>query len=546
MSPQGEKKKKKMSLSYVEGGGLYRVRHLLTSYVTRWGIDAIMSAHYRCLAECWYSHDRDPQYLGRITLLALEELKVLKLMLEALLVGATPRQAPARTARSDCRSSFSHCRHWSSLLKLLSSSSRSRLRLCSPESLHARLLVELQALLPRSPSTPAAGGPTAPCPRPLLAGSRLQASFASPPQHFQFILCKFRQNLHQQQHIPAITTTTMNTTTTTTTSNTGNSNNTSSSSNQHIPVDDLPFAPYFSKDEMLLDEEEAFNQEAIRTSVNLSHEERFGVYFGLKVIKNRDGAIQKEDKIRIASLMNTGIQMVERICRDANKQIAECHEVVVASKRKGRVGRKRKDLDLSRASTIPLNRRRTVRAIARSLGIPRSTLHRRFKLGELKHVSSTVKPYLKPKNRIARLKFCISMLDELWISTPCPLFKPMTDMIQIDEKWFDMTRVKNTYYLLPQEETPERPIPNSNYISKVIFLTVVAKPRYNDDGEVMFDGKIGTWAFVEEKAAVRTSQNRARGTKELKNVKVTRNVMRDYLCNKVIPAIQDKWPGEDI
>ena len=44
--------------SYVEGGGLYRMRHLLTSYVTRWGIDAIMSAHYRCLVDCWYLHDQ--------------------------------------------------------------------------------------------------------------------------------------------------------------------------------------------------------------------------------------------------------------------------------------------------------------------------------------------------------------------------------------------------------------------------------------------------------------------------------------------------------
>ena len=113
--------------------------------------------------------------------------------------------------------------------------------------------------------------------------------------------------------------------------------------------------------------------------------------------------------------------------------------MVVASKRPGRVGRKRKNLDLSRASTIALNRRRTVQALARSLGIPRSTLHRRVKLGELKRVTRTVKPTLKPKNKIARLKFCMSMLDELWISTPCPLFKPMTYMVHIDEKWYDMT-----------------------------------------------------------------------------------------------------------
>ena len=29
------------------GGGLYRVRHPLTSYVTKWGMNAIMPAHYQ-------------------------------------------------------------------------------------------------------------------------------------------------------------------------------------------------------------------------------------------------------------------------------------------------------------------------------------------------------------------------------------------------------------------------------------------------------------------------------------------------------------------
>ena len=33
--------------SLVVGGGLYRVRHPLTPYVTRWSINAIMPAHYK-------------------------------------------------------------------------------------------------------------------------------------------------------------------------------------------------------------------------------------------------------------------------------------------------------------------------------------------------------------------------------------------------------------------------------------------------------------------------------------------------------------------
>ena len=33
--------------SLVVGGGLYRVRHPLTSYVTKWGMNAIIPGHYK-------------------------------------------------------------------------------------------------------------------------------------------------------------------------------------------------------------------------------------------------------------------------------------------------------------------------------------------------------------------------------------------------------------------------------------------------------------------------------------------------------------------
>ena len=78
-----------------------------------------------------------------------------------------------------------------------------------------------------------------------------------------------------------------------------------------------------------------------------------------------------------------------------------------------------------------------------------------------------------------------------------------------------------------------------------MFLSAVAKPRYGDDGAVTFDGKIGIWAFVQMIPAARRSQNRPRGTLELKSERVTRDVMRKMLCEKLIPAIQDKWPDED-
>ena len=122
----------------------------------------------------------------------------------------------------------------------------------------------------------------------------------------------------------------------------------------------------------------------------------------------------------------------------------------------------------------------------------------------------------------------------------------MDDIVHLDEKWFYMTRENNTYYLLPGEPPPLRSMTNKNSIVKVMFLTAVAKPRHGEGGVVTFDGKIGIWAFVIETPAKRESRNRKRGTLELKSMKVTRDVMRDYLCNKVVPAIQDKWPDDDV
>jgi hypothetical protein len=147
-------------------------------------------------------------------------------------------------------------------------------------------------------------------------------------------------------------------------------------------------------------------------------------------------------------------------------------------------------------------------------------------------------------NMIKRLEFCVSMIDES--NETLPMFKEMDNIVHIDEKWFDMTRVKNTYYLLPEETDPVRTVKNKNNIGKVMFLTAVAKPRYGANGDEIFDGKIGTWAFVKEVAALKKSKNRPKGTLELKTVIVNREVMREYMCKKLIPAIQDKWPDEDL
>ena len=84
----------------------------------------------------------------------------------------------------------------------------------------------------------------------------------------------------------------------------------------------------------------------------------------------------------------------------------------------------------------------------------------------------------------------------------------MDNFVHMDEKWFDLRRVNDTYYLLPGEPTPLRTMKNKNSIGKVMFFTAAAMPRYDESGEVTFDGKIGTWAFVEEAPAPKKSKLR--------------------------------------
>lgn len=62
----------------------------------------------------------------------------------------------------------------------------------------------------------------------------------------------------------------------------------------------------------------------------------------------------------------------------------------------------------------------------------------------------------------------------------------------------------------------ERTCKSKSFITKVIFLTAVARPRSDPTNGKVFDGKIGTRAFVYNAPAKRNSKNRVAGTIETK------------------------------
>jgi hypothetical protein len=80
-----------------------------------------------------------------------------------------------------------------------------------------------------------------------------------------------------------------------------------------------------------------------------------------------------------------------------------------------------------------------------------------------------------------------------------------------------------------------------------MFLATIARPHYNDTGDCTFDRKVGIWPFEEGVAATLASARRPAGSIETKTkpVNVMAQQYREFMIEKVLPAIQLKWPDRD-
>ena len=85
------------------------------------------------------------------------------------------------------------------------------------------------------------------------------------------------------------------------------------------------------------------------------------------------------------------------------------------------VAKKPFEIDLSSTiAAVPLRRRGTLRSLAAATGISKDTLLRRVKSGAIKRHSNAIKPFLTEKNKVERLKFCLSMVVPESIPTESP------------------------------------------------------------------------------------------------------------------------------
>lgn len=206
------------------------------------------------------------------------------------------------------------------------------------------------------------------------------------------------------------------------------------------------------------------NQNAsIRRKPEFSNTERNGIFQYL-LRKTTNGKLKNGAINEAATEFDCHRITISRIWKRGCKSYGEGNLCAnVDSRKKQKCGRKRKNYadNLARIREVPFNRRSTLRSLAFAIGIPKSTLFNIFQRGEFKRASSTVKPYLTEENKKDRLQFCLSKINSNGF------FEDMYDTVHIDEKWFYLTKVKNTYYLCLDEEVPHRTCKSKRFITKV-------------------------------------------------------------------------------
>jgi hypothetical protein len=161
----------------------------------------------------------------------------------------------------------------------------------------------------------------------------------------------------------------------------------------------------------------------------------------------------------------------------------------------------------------------------------------------IKKLNNQLKPVLTEHNKIMRMLYAfdrIKLLDDNGIMQ----YDPSLLEVHIDEKWFFLTEKGQRTYVTKDELAPVRRVKNKLHITKVMFMCAVARPRFNNDGNCTFDGKIGMWPIVKMEAAQRSSNNRPRGTLITKPVNVTYQVYISFIINKLLPAIKAKFPRQ--
>ncbi|KAF0775339.1 hypothetical protein AaE_000961 [Aphanomyces astaci] len=116
-------------------------------------------------------------------------------------------------------------------------------------------------------------------------------------------------------------------------------------------------------------------------------------------------------------------------------------------------------------------------------------------------------------------------------------FCGMWDVVHLDEKSFNANKDCHKVYLVEGEEVEHRVAKSKRFVTKMMFLCAVARPRED------FFGKVSIWPFVVQAPAARSSRNRPDGSMVTTLINVDTRTYHDYDINKVVPVIKATFPS---
>ncbi|GMF33885.1 unnamed protein product [Phytophthora fragariaefolia] len=126
----------------------------------------------------------------------------------------------------------------------------------------------------------------------------------------------------------------------------------------------------------------------------------------------------------------------------------------------------------AKLKAFPLEDRQDIRHAARAAGVSRYMVAEQLRQGLLKRRTGRIKSALTDDNKLRRVEYALSYLDDA-----SRFFEPMLDVVHVDEKWFNADKDKRSYILLDGEEPPQRSRQSKRFIPKTMFLAAVARPR---------------------------------------------------------------------
>ncbi|XP_047961814.1 uncharacterized protein LOC125206616 [Salvia hispanica] len=257
---------------------------------------------------------------------------------------------------------------------------------------------------------------------------------------------------------------------------------------------------------------------------------------------SHDGVLARGAVMEVAETFEVSRKTVYRLWKAAKEQMQRGEPAIMEGKIKGYHHADKLELDEEKVRHLSVLERASLRKMAAKLNVSKGTVGQWVKEGKLRPHTNAIKPSLTNINKLARVRWSLSQLQPQ-ITQGRVQYQSMHNVVHIDEKWFYMTKASDRYYLLPDEDEPYRSCKSKRYITKVMFMCAVSRPHFGMDGQATYDGKVGIFPFTEVLPAQRKSKNRPRGTMETKAIhSVTKEVMRDCLINKIIPAIKAKWP----